>query len=425
MKKFALLLALGTMVSCSQGIKQPEAKSGYALINTNSILADKSLNASSRAEQLALAAEQLMTPTSFMYADIILDQALQADPSNLRAKFYKAVVATPMALKGFAVRIKPLASRDIESLRKYNEAISNIPNSGLKAFLFDGKEDIRNEKDVQGFADSIYNAQNELRLFLKANKNSSLVINMNDWGLQGKFNKHIQDCAVEQTGNGTFSMKLCDLRKSVQVELNRADMEALMYMSAGLQMYTASITAYDLSGSIDVAIKSKGQEVSNATIWKKLIRNADFGTLRNTKVLQNIPGMGMDSVMGMRWAISMQDELCPSGHEEINARKGFLFTKGICLTDGTREAEDAMERILKVADMALAGQAIEIKKADGDISVIKPLEVLSTPIADLKKLDPTFNDCNKLASISDDSLGGALPNNDANEMLAISAACAE
>lgn len=425
MKKLALLLTLGTMVSCSQGLKQPEAKSGHALINTNSILADNSLTASGKAEQLALAAEQLMTPTSFMYANLILDQALQSDPNNLRAKFYKAVVATPMALKGIAARIKPLASRDIESLRQYNEAITNLPNSGLKTFLFDGKEDIKNEKDVQAFADSIYHAQNKLRLFLKSNKNASLTLNVNDWGLEGRFNQHIQDCAVEQTGSGTFSMKLCDLRKSVQVELNRADMETLMYISAGIQMYTASITAYDISGSIDVALNNKGQTLSSAALWKKLIRNADFGTLRNTKVLQNIPEMGMDSVMGIRWAMSMQDELCPKGHEEVNTRRGYLFSKGICLGDGSTVSNNAMENILKIADLALAGQAIDIKKADGSITALKPLAVLSTPIADLKKLDPKFNECNKLAAISDDSLNGALPNNDANEMLAASAACAE
>jgi hypothetical protein len=135
MKKYLLLLTLGTLASCSQGIKQADSKPGYAIINTNEIHADASLASPEKAEKLALAAEQLMTPTSFMYADLVLDQALALDASNLRAKFYKAVVATPMSLKGIAARIKPLAARDLESLRRYNEAIANLPESGLKNFF--------------------------------------------------------------------------------------------------------------------------------------------------------------------------------------------------------------------------------------------------------------------------------------------------
>jgi hypothetical protein len=265
--------------------------------------------------------------------------------------------------------------------------------------------------------DSIYNAQDKLRLFLKANKNSSLTLNMSDWGIPGVFGQVIKDCAVEQTSSGTFSMKLCDIRKSVQVELNRADFEAAQYMSAGIQMYTSAMTAYDFSGSIDVALKNKNIPLTSAQIWKKLIRTSDFGTLRNTKVLQNIPGMGLDAVMGIRWAISMQDELCPAGHEEPSARRGFLFTKGLCLTDGSREQNDAMENVLKVIDLALAGHAVEIKKNGEEKSEMKPVVLLESPIQDLKTLDPKFNDCGQISQISDESLGGSLPNNDANDIL--------
>jgi hypothetical protein len=199
-------------------------------------------------------------------------------------------------------------------------------------------------------------------------------------------------------------------------------MESLEYIASGIQMYTASITAYDFSGSIDVALKNKGVQLTSSQIWKKLIRNADFGTLRNTKVLQNIPGMGMDAVMGIRWAISMQDELCPNGHEEENLRRGSLFSKGICLTDGSREQGDELEKVLKLMDIALAGQAVEIKKNATETTEMKPAVLLASPIKDLKKLDPKFNDCGQISQIADDSFGGSLPHNDANEILKASSA---
>jgi hypothetical protein len=419
--KLATLLTLATLVSCAENSK-PAASKGN-ILDSNKVLNNDSLSSSDKAEELALIAEQLATPTGFMYADLILDQALKLDSNNLRANFYKALLAQPMALKGAMKRIKPLAQRDLESLNRYNEAISNLPESALKTFMFDGQENIRTEKDVQGFVDEIYNAQEKFRLFLKQNKNQVITLNMSDWGKASTFSQTVKECAVEQVGTGTFSLKACDLRKSLQIELNRADMEALQYITAGSQIYLSLITAYDVSGAINVAQNTKGQTLTNADAWRKLARNADFGKLRNTRVLQNIPEMGLDAIIGIRWAISMQDELCPTGQETTGARKGQLFSKGLCITNTTNEDGSTLEDSLRVIDLALTGGLVEIKKNDQEKTDLKAVELLENPIADLKTLKPSFNECDKVSSIADDSLNGSLPNNDANDILANSSKC--
>ncbi len=202
-----------------------------------------------------MAGEQLATPTGFMYADVVLDQALSQDPDNKKAQFYKAFLAQPMALQGILARIKPLANLKPETKKQYEEAISGLPNSGLKTFLFDGQEDIKTEKDAQAFVDEIHQGQEKFRQFLKANKDLELTLNLNDWAIQGSVKKAMDDCAVNQVTAGVYEIKKCDLTHTLEVKLNRADIEALQQITAGLQIYTAMLNSYDASGTIAVSEK--------------------------------------------------------------------------------------------------------------------------------------------------------------------------
>jgi hypothetical protein len=73
-----------------------------------------------------------------------------------------------------------------------------------------------------------------------------------------------------------------------------------------------------------------------------------------------------------------------------------------------------------MVDTVLAGQTIEVKvgKNQEITTMVKPIAVLENPIADLKSLRPVHNVCDKIQSISEDTLGGIFPNLDGNEVLA-------
>lgn len=423
-KSLVIMASLSAVVACSPS--KQNSKNGVTTLNSGSIMADKTLSPVEKAEKLALAGEQLTTPTGFMYADLVFDQALSLDSNNKRAQFYKAFLATPMSLRGIMARVKPLAYSHAKSKREYDEAVKNLPNSGLKTFLFDGAGDIKNEKDIQGFLTQIYDAQDQFRNFLKSNKSLELTLNVNDWAIQGSIQKTLDECSVNQVSEGVYDVKKCDLINALEVKLNRADIEALQQITAGFQIYFATFISYDATGTIAVSRKYEGKNVSNKVLYKELAQIADFGKLRNADALKNVVGMGTDAVAGVRWASQIQNELCQYGEENANNRKGFLFGKGLCIKTENEDGSK-LEDVLRMVDTVLAGQTIEVKvgKNQEITTMAKPIAVLENPIADLKALRPVHNACDKIQSVSDDTLGGIFPNHDGNEVLASDANCGQ
>lgn len=424
-KSLVVMASLSAVVACSPS-KNTNTKNGITTLNSGSIMADKTLSPVEKAEKLALAGEQLTTPTGFMYADLVFDQALSLDSNNKRAQFYKAFLATPMSLRGIMARVKPLAYTHPKTKKEYDEAVKNLPNSGLKTFLFDGSGDIRNEKDIQGFVTQIHDAQDQFRTFLKNNKSLELTLNVNDWAIQGSIQKTLEECAVTQVSEGVYDVKKCDLTNALEVKINRADIEALQQIVAGMQIYLATFVSYDATGTIAVSRKYEGKQVSNKVLYKELSQNADFGKLINANALKGIVDMGIDAVAGVRWASQIQNELCQYGQEDLKNRKGFLFGKGLCIKTENEDGSK-LEDVLKIVDTVLAGQTIEVKVGSNQEiqTIAKPIAVLANPVADLKALRPVFNACDKVQSVSDDTLGGIFPNHDGNEVLASDSKCGQ
>ncbi len=395
---------------------------GPKQIDANKIYSDLNLTPTQKSEKLALAGEQLVTPTGFMYANIVFDQSLEKDPTNKRAQFYKAFLALPLQMHGILARLKPFAYKKAESKKKYDAAVMNLPISGLKTFLFDGSADIKDEKDVQAFLDSVYKVQDIFREFVKANKNLELTLNMNDWSGISSIKSATDNCSVNQVHDGVYDIASCDISHVLQINLNRADMEAFEQIAAGLQIYTAIYTAYDMTGVIAVSDKYQGLAVSNQVVWKELSQNPDFGKVRNSgSVLKAIIGMGVDAVAGVRWASKIQNQLCPKGENALN-RPGFLFNKGICISGKTGDGK-SLDDLLKTIDLALAGEIIAIQSSHGATIQLKPAAIFNSPILDLKTLQPQFNSCGNVTSVADSSFGGLFPSRDANSVLAKSSEC--
>jgi hypothetical protein len=220
-KSLAVLMTASTLAACSK--QAVTSHSSTTNLNSAAILADQTLSPADKAEKLALAGEQLTTPTGFMYADMVFDQALAQDSTNKRAQFYKAFLATPMATRGILARVKTLALSDPKANTEYNQIVAHLPNSALKTFLLAGNDDIRTEKDIQTFADSLYQAQDKFRIFLKNNKNLEMTLNLNDWALQSQLKKALNECEVTQTAEGSYKIQQCDFSKALQYQMNRAD----------------------------------------------------------------------------------------------------------------------------------------------------------------------------------------------------------
>ncbi len=420
-KSAAVIMSLGLLASCIEG--GSKAKVGKMQINTSSIISSDA-PASSKAEQLALAAEQLLTPSGFIYADMVLDMALELDANNKRAGLYKSFLASSMATKGILARIKPLAEKDPNMKKKLEETISKMQEGSLKTFLLDGKADIKSEADAQVFADSVINGMGKFRQFLKANKNLEIELNINDYiTASSRTYSYESYCNTVSTGNGNYESD-CWVNEEdstnnmkSKFSLNRADIEALQHISAGYQIYGSLLNSYSLSGSMKVAQNSQNSNKTMQQLWKELARDAEFGKLRND-IFSRIPELGSDAIMGIRWAMSAQSELCPAGEERPDSRPGTLFGNGLCIKDDANQ----IEKTLEMVELALKGQLVPIKVGTSEMEVA-PAAITTNPIKDLKALKPVFNKCGKLASVSDDTLNGVFPNGDLNEALSISSDC--
>lgn len=420
-KTAAVIMSLGILASCADGTK---VVTGKKIISTSAIMSSDA-PADTKAEQLALAAEQLLTPSGFIYADMILDMALSLDANNKRAGLYKSFLASSMATKGILARIKPLAEKDAKSKKKLEEIISKMQEGALKNFLLDGKADIKDEKDAQAFADSVINGMGKFRSFLKANKNLEIELNINDYiTASSRSYSYESYCNTYPVGNGDYETN-CWVNEedstnnmNSKVSLNRADIEALQHISAGYQIYGSVLNSYSVAGAIKVAQNNNGSKTATMQkIWKDLARDAEFGKLRND-VFSQIPELGSDAIMGVRWAISAQDELCPSGEERPDTRPGTLFGNGLCI----KQVNNHVEKALDMVELALNGKLVPVKVGGQELE-IAPASITTNPIKDLKALKPVFNKCGKLASVSDDTLNGVFPNGDLNEALSISSDC--
>ncbi len=137
------------LIACSS--KNSNPVSGKEYLNVAAIEAS-SLPKEKKAEAIAEAGEQLIGTRSFVYANDVFETALKIDPTNRRAQFYHRSLAPSMALKGIATRVRPLLDEKAKLEMEVN--LANYPDSGVKRFLTDGREDLKSEKDIQVLIDA-------------------------------------------------------------------------------------------------------------------------------------------------------------------------------------------------------------------------------------------------------------------------------
>ena len=413
-------------------------------LDQSTITTDAALSDSEKSEKLALAGEQLITPSSFMHADFLFELALKYDSSNIRAQFYRAFLGPQMALKGSLAKTKYIYSLDPQSKADYDEFLTKLPNSEIRSFLTDSTEEIRTEKSAQVLLTEVYDQFDKFRLFLKANKNMDLTLNLNPLAFTDKIQEEEYQCAVDVVGEGVYDLTNCRYDDLWQAKLDRADIEALQHMAAGVQLYLTAYIAYDLSGLNDVRIKFQDLDVDDNVLFRTLLQNKDFGVLRDPRFFANIKGMGLDYVSAARWAANLQEQLCANESTRTNQRRGQLFHKGICLFDRQaewnysqdtgwtktyiqtkEEAKDDFLDTLSIVEAVVSGQLI--KQGFGDNNVyetdVKLGAFIENPIKDLRDLDLIFNECGDVARTIDPTLNGMFPNGDANYILSLNEDC--
>jgi hypothetical protein len=428
-----LIAAMISITACSSN-KTDSNKPGFSKVRIDSegIKNDRALSSSEKAEKLALAAEQLVTAQSFMYANEVADAALAVDANNKRAQLIKNLIAPAMEMKGILTRIKPLAERNAESKAEYDKAILNvskIPNSAIKKFLMDNGTPIKNENQAQTVISGVQQKWTGLRMWLKANKNIEMSLNIPAEYSEQAIRTQIRDCDVQVVETGVYDLE-CDLSGALTVKLNQADLEAAQQIVAGNEIMLNLYNGYNLSGSIAIADKYKNQRGVTKLVIDDLLRTSEFGVLRDGQGIRNILSMGLDAVAGIRYAQKIQSELCPRGEHAKGNRKGYLFKEGLCVQQDNATLGNGSSTyqtfgdLMKTIELALNGSNITqtFRGRLGEIETeIKPSAIFANPIQNVRSLTPLrYDRCGKVVGTRDATLGGVFVNGDANAVLLLS-----
>ncbi len=326
-------------------------------------------------EKMARKTESLITEETFEEAYQQASQLSAQDPSNVRAKFWKAVLAPGMELRGVYSRIAPLATRNPERAREYFEAIAQMKRThGPKfvAFFLNGPGDIKTERDAQELVARVVARIDELRETMKSLRNSELEID--------------------------------NIPNARAVRLNAADFAALEQIVGGYQVYLSIMNSYDLSGSINVGDHSQGR--SGQEVINLLLANPSFGKLRDGRAYAVLPQLAKDAVLATRSAIALQAELCPAGSETPSNRPGHLFENGLCV-----KTSSALEATLKTVELVASTNLARIVVGeDNKEYVVSAPKFLASPISDVRSLVPTAYDrCGQAVAIADPTIGGLFP----------------
>lgn len=386
---------------------------------------DSKVTGTSDAESLAMAGEQLIAPTTFFLAHQVLELALSKDPNNKRAQLYHHFLAPMMEFKGVLTRIKPF-TRSYGDIGKLDSFINNSPNSPLKKWLTEGKEDLSTTKDIQDLIIRYREKMDGFRKFLKSNPELDITLYMNpdvfsNYLKENAFSNH---CAFvkkhddwQNPYEDNWSIE-CNWVGLVSRQLTPADTLALSQVVAGNVLFLGIYSNYGMDGAEKlIKLQQNGNELQPSFVQTVLESEKSFGQLRADHNFGILKTLGSDASAAFKYMAQYQSTLCPKMPEspwwmKSGARRpGYVFEQGLCVNT----SEEAF-RNLAILDQALTGVTKAMVKDAQD----RPYELTfnafiwaEKPVADLRTIAPkSYNSCGQVVAYRDSTMGGILPNAD-------------
>ncbi len=371
------------------------------------------------AEEIALIAESLLRPNTYIQANALAREALSLNQFNIRAQFVDKITQPQLELKGIFKRILPIVSTRPEKLTEYTEFLksaelmikdqkSGVRDVDTQAFyLANGQQQLKSESEFQDVVEKYVERIDEVRSWLKTNRKQPLTVNVY---------KEYSDapiCRAKETSLKVWELTGCQTRvEKTSVKMNVADFEMLRQSAAGVQVYIAMMTMY----SVDGLFKNADKIPSGPGGVRYLSGISGFGKLRNNKFAALLPEVAQDAIVGFRFAVKHQKTFCPNGSPADGSRKGMLFHGGICA-----ETNSSVERMLGVVEQMIQGKVVTLTINTSDEPVEAAVDFQSfkqNPPQDLRELGPAgFNRCGDLEILGNGTAGGLFPNGDLNAIL--------
>lgn len=414
----ALASCVGMTTACvkeTQTIKEVSVNQNG---NTQNGATEVIVTEKATADELALAAEQLAGPYTFMLSFKTATMALEKDPKNLKAQFYYKLFKGFEAFRGYSERIKPMLKTS-QQIADHQKWVNDFPNSPMKTFITDKSKPVFNTvADMQNAVGQYFDGLIEFRQFLKDNQAAQLELYLNPHIFENQLRQEAMDsCSYNPQPDGSYIVS-CNYSKSFATKkLNTADLIALRQIVSGWAMYSF-LNNYTADGLEKLSDFDLDSTKSNKERYNFLMSNANFGKLRQGHTWSLLKDMGADLSSAIKWAQQYQSSICPQGTETKNQRKGYLFKDGICIE---QDKQAPVARFLKVLDQALQGvTSMKFKTAD-DQTVYMNVDAFAwskNPIQDLHTVRLNhWNNCDQAISVADNTLGGVFVDGDFNVLM--------
>lgn len=432
--KSILLLAVSmSMLACQKPSSEQSQMVSFTV--SMSALVGSKLPAPQKAEELAKAAELLLTADGMFEAYSMANAALKIDPNNLRAGFIKALLAPMMAFKGLYGRGKKFAEKHPKTFNESGtleewEAKTNPISVRFLEDVPKGVGELNRESDLQDVVDQFLDAIDQLRLFAHNHKNSELTLKENSILFPDLSLRYAQACEITTVTDGEYELKCPDSRIRHEVSFNRADFEGVEMMAMTTNLFLRFYNAYDLNGAYDISEKNFDlpKDTQQSLFYQQILQNPEFGKLRKNNQLKEMKGQATGIIASFDWIAANQGTLCknpgPSPMDgDPHNRVGMAFNKGLCFPMIYKQA------LLNPFIEVINGKTVYSEKTAADGTPVKVqvnyFALLDHPVSDLHDLGPfKFDACGGLLS-ADPNFGGAFPNRDGNQLWPLAAAKCE
>lgn len=413
MKQFIKSMVLCSSLLAALTACSPEKKTATEKVKL-------SVNEQMQSDELTAAGEQLVAPHTFHLADRAFELALQKNPNDKKAQFYRAFLKRFMVLRGVGTRVQPIVKK-YGDMNQYNEQLKRLPNSPIRDFLMNpasGATSLQTEEDVQNLLNQYKSALQDFRTFVAQNQDLKLDLYVNPLVFANQIQENDESsCKIIPGSTADDAQLECDKTDIATVKVNVADLLVMKQEAAGEILYLTLYTSYNLNGATQLAKDLDGKDntakdnldLIQSRVSLKLLKGQSFTAVRS---------LGSDLGVAAKWVLKYQDSVCPKDKNGMQVqRKGFLVPN-LCVDDAT-----LLQKNLAILDQVLKGP-MAIKLGDDDSTTVPVtknvnfLALFDKPVQDLRALAPATWSADGMTatSMKDKTFGGLLPDGDADSL---------
>lgn len=347
----------------------------------------------------------------------LASEAVKLDKENYRAQLWTHIFQSILEFKGILARVRPLymkqkdgASRYADLLEAFNRA--NAQNPDYIQFLTSGPNDIENDEGVRAWMDQTLVSVNELRHWIKANKDRELELNAPSDLFRSIMPKRCERSVLRSRGTQD-GLPQCQPGRMFSFKLNRADYEILLSF---VNLYTLQMSLFYAYRTHPLILFESDRSRRNPQEYIALLLDGQKNDLR----AQHYMGLGIeiaqDWALASRQIVAAQAEYCINGLPNANSRaKGYLFSFGLCYIFRNRPSD---EKNLAILDAIVAGRPLSMLSDGGDQIEFDANKFLSSPPAEISQFRPTkFDSCGNPQEFDESVLKGIVTKGSVNQFL--------